>query len=120
MKLRPVTYQFDVKRFDSKWSDNNSTAADCVVLASYNEATAIRRTGFIAQEVEKAAEASEYNFSGIIKPNTRQEHYSLSYESFVVPLVKVVQEQQKMINDLKKQVTDLQARMHTPEKDQQQ
>jgi trimeric autotransporter adhesin len=115
MQLRPVTYQFDVKRFDDQLhnaeansklpktanNDVNSKASEAME-ASYNEATAIRRTGFIAQEVEKAANATGYDFSGIIKPKTDQDHYSLSYESFVVPLVKAVQEQQKLIADLQK------------------
>ena len=102
LKLRPVTYQFDVKKFDGL-AQNASYA----VQASYNEATAIRRTGFIAQEVEKAAKQTGYNFSGIISPKNEKEHYSLSYESFVVPLVKSVQEQQMIIekqqSDIKEQ-----------------
>lgn len=60
----------------------------------------MRRSGFIAQEVEKAAMASGYNFSGIVKPKTPQEHYGLSYELFVVPLVKAVQE----LNDSNKKL----------------
>ena len=100
MQLRPVTYQFDVKRFEER---NNKIPASNIIMASYNEATSIRRTGFIAQEVEKAANATGYDFSGIIKPKTTEDHYSLSYESFVVPMVKAIQEQQQMINELKKQ-----------------
>lgn len=48
--------------------------------------------------MEKAADEAGYNFSGIIIPKNDKEHYSLSYESFVVPLVKAIQEQQLMIN----------------------
>ena len=107
MQLRPVTYQFDVNRFDQQWSDKSFAPASDIVSASYNEATVIRRTGFIAQEVEKAANLTGYNFSGIIKPKTEKEHYGLSYESFVVPLVKAMQEQQQMINDLKEQNAEL-------------
>jgi hypothetical protein len=58
---------------------------DNFMQASYNAASAIRRTGFIAQEVETAALQTGYDFSGIIKPVTSADHYSLSYESFVVP-----------------------------------
>lgn len=123
MQLRPVTYQFDVNRFDQQWVDKTNVPASDAILASYNEATAIRRTGFIAQEVEKAANASEYEFSGIIKPKTEQDHYSLSYESFVVPLVKAVQEQyqlikaqQQIVEELKKQNADLQKRVFILEK----
>jgi trimeric autotransporter adhesin len=111
MQLRPVTYQFDVKRFDEQWSN-----ASEVIPASYTEATAIRRTGFIAQEVEKAAIVTAYNFSGIVKPKTAQEHYGLNYESFVVPLVKAVQEQQQIIIELKSQNADLQRRVQALEK----
>jgi hypothetical protein len=111
LQLRPVTYQFDVKRFDQQkgapFGNDQATPVNYVQQASYDEAAAIRRSGFIAQEVEKAAGASGYNFSGVIKPKTAQEHYSLSYESFVVPLVKAMQEQQKIIADLQKQIDEL-------------
>ncbi|HEV8083104.1 MAG TPA: tail fiber domain-containing protein, partial [Chitinophagaceae bacterium] len=108
LRLRPITYQFDVKRFDTflqpeDYSSNANKSND-IIEASYKEASSIRRTGFIAQEVEKAADAISYNFSGIIKPKTKKEHYSLSYESFVVPLVKAVQEQQQMINEQDKKI----------------
>ena len=40
-------------------------------LASYNEA-AQGGPGFIAQEVEKAADESGYNFSGIVTPKMKK------------------------------------------------
>jgi hypothetical protein len=116
MHLRPVTYQFDVKRFDASKKQNAKNAPSLpdnhIVQASFDEATAIRRSGFIAQEVEKAADASGYNFSGIIKPQTEQGHYSLSYEAFVVPLVKGMQEQQKIIDAQAKELTALQQQLN--------
>ena len=57
--------------------------------------------------MEKAAATSGYNFSGLVKPKTADAYYSLSYESFVVPLVKAVQEQQAQIADLQKQLNEL-------------
>jgi trimeric autotransporter adhesin len=105
MQLRPVTYQFDVRRFDATMAGNNMAhPVSNVLQASYKEAAAIRRTGFIAQEVEEAAERTGYDFSGVNKPKTAADHYSLSYESFVVPLVKAVQEQNAQIYELKKTV----------------
>jgi hypothetical protein len=71
----------------------------------------IRRSGFIAQEVEQAAIKSGYNFSGIIKPKSAAEHYSLSYDAFVVPLVKSVQEQQQVIDQQNKKIADLEREM---------
>jgi trimeric autotransporter adhesin len=111
LHLRPVTYQFDAKRFDAWYSragnTNENQNGNYALQASYDETARIRRSGFIAQEVEKAAVASGYNFSGIIQPKTAQEHYGLSYEAFVVPLVKAVQEQQSLIANLQQQINEL-------------
>jgi trimeric autotransporter adhesin len=98
LQLRPVTYQFDVKRFD----ENLGTSTPI----SYDDAMQMRRSGFIAQEVENAAVQSGYNFSGIIKPKSDKEHYSLSYDAFVVPLVKAVQEQQTKIDAQQQEIND--------------
>jgi trimeric autotransporter adhesin len=109
LKLRPITYQFDVKRFDENLrSSLPAKQNNDIMEASYNEASAIRRTGFIAQEVEKAANESGYEFSGIIKPKSGRDHYGLSYESFVVPLVKAMQEQQKIIDSQNLKIAKLQ------------
>ena len=99
MQLRPVTYQFDVKKFDAELGITASKS-------NYDEAFRIRRTGFIAQEVEQAALKSGYNFSGIIKPTNPKDHYSLSYDAFVVPLVKGMQEQQQVIGDQQKTIQE--------------
>jgi hypothetical protein len=71
----------------------------------------IKFSGFLAQDVEEAANEAGYNFSGITKPRTTTDLYSLSYESFVVPLVKAVQElaqytsaQQKIIEEQGKRI----------------
>jgi hypothetical protein len=123
LRLRPVSYNFDVKKFDAQYSSKDEKVND-FMQASYTKASAIRRTGFIAQEVEQAADQSGYDFSGIIKPETEKDHYSLSYESFVVPMVKAIQELSKkadraeaqekemaelraMIIELKKEITAL-------------
>lgn len=107
LKLRPVTYQFDTKRLDVEMNASGVFNISYQQDGAYKEASAIRRTGFIAQEVEKAAIETGYNFSGIITPKTSKDHYSLSYESFVVPLVKAVQEQQIQIQELKKENEEL-------------
>lgn len=109
LQLRPVTYHFDTKRFDAHLHegsvDNNNDA-------SHNEATNIRRTGFIAQEVEQAAIKSGYDFSGVVKPKSASEHYSLSYDAFVVPLVKAMQEQQQIIEQQNKKIADMQRELN--------
>lgn len=114
LQLRPVTYQFDVKQFDEQLQSRQNKEAvspvNEVMQAAYTKATAIRRTGFIAQEVEKAAKVSGYDFSGLVKPATEQEYYSISYESFVVPMVKAIQELNKKVEALEKENALLKAK----------
>jgi len=109
LQLRPVTYQFDVKRFDRQMGGMTGTGYG--MQAAYDEASRIRRSGFIAQEVEKAADAVGYDFSGLIRPKTEKDHYSLSYDAFVVPLVKAVQEQQEVIRQLTRKIGDQDSRI---------
>jgi hypothetical protein len=80
------------------------------LLAASTEETAARKqkeqifyTGFIAQDVEKAANALHFNFSGVDAAKNENDLYGLRYAEFVVPLVKAVQEQQQQIEILKQQ-----------------
>jgi len=119
LQLRPVTYQFDVQRFDAQLNRQsarqgqltNGQPANYAMQTAYDEATRIRRSGFIAQEVERAANATGYDFSGIIKPKTDQDHYSLSYDAFVVPLVKAIQEQHFIITEQAKKINEQEKRI---------
>jgi len=103
LKLRPVTYQFNTKK-EEDFIKGVQTAYE---PATSNEAMMIRRTGFIAQEVERAAKSSGYDFDGLKIPRTEKEYYSLSYSSFVVPLVKAVKEQEGVIRQQEQRIDDL-------------
>jgi trimeric autotransporter adhesin len=111
LRLRPVTYHFNAKQFDETLRNGQQTGNrppdNEVSRAAYKEAAALRRTGFIAQEVASAAKASDYNFSGIISPKNEGDYFSLSYESFVVPLVKAVQELNAEVTRLKNELNRL-------------
>jgi hypothetical protein len=106
MRLRPVTYQLDTRKIANELA-GGKTLASFAAVSNETRAMNIRRTGFIAQEVEKAADESGFDFDAVKKPQNDQDHYSLSYQEFVVPLVKAVQEQQKEIADLRKEIEDL-------------
>ena len=56
------------------------------------------QTGFIAQEVEQAAHDLGYKFSGVDMPVNKNDYYGIRYAQFVAPLIKAVQEQQKIID----------------------
>ena len=103
MKLQPVTYKFDVhKMYQSQGALN-----DTFTWKTQFEKESIRYSGFIAQDVEKAAIEVGYDFSGIDKPKNETDYYGLRYAEFVVPIVKAVQEQQQQIDNLQKQVDEL-------------
>ncbi|HYH14603.1 MAG TPA: tail fiber domain-containing protein, partial [Flavisolibacter sp.] len=63
LKLRPVTYQLDTKAFETQTNPQYASyiSSNTTLNRSYNEASIIRRTGFIAQEVEKAATLTDFN-----------------------------------------------------------
>lgn len=65
----------------------------------------------MAQEVEIAALKSGYDFSGLHVPKNEFGLYSLSYAAFVVPLVKAVQEEHTIIEELKKQMAEMKREM---------
>ena len=76
-------------------------------------------TGFIAQEVQKAAKDIGYDFSGVDAPKNENDLYGLRYAEFVVPLVKAVQElsakndaKDAEINDLRTRLAKLEAMMN--------
>jgi hypothetical protein len=110
LKLKPVTYNYDIKKLDAFTGTDSllKSKNDATQLKLHNQSVdkkeAIRYTGFIAQDVEQSAKEINYDFSGVIKPQNEKDHYSLAYSEFVVPLVKAVQEQQQMIEELKKEI----------------
>jgi hypothetical protein len=104
IKLRPVSYNLDIKGIDGFVSgnvrDENFSEEDKAATAqASNEKQQITYTGFIAQEVEKTAKEIGYDFSGVDAPKNENDLYGLRYAEFVVPLVKAVQEQQVIINE---------------------
>ena len=83
-KLRPVSYNYNLAK-----------EAELLGLIDTSNWTGkydiekIRFSGFIAQEVDSAANSIGYSFSGVDKQG---EIVGLRYQEFVVPLVKSVQE----------------------------
>jgi hypothetical protein len=97
-RLRPVVYNLDTRKFQEFLTKNMSDSVRAQYLdKDFSASTAIRQSGFIAQEVEQAAKEIGYDFNGVHVPQDENDNYSLAYSQFVVPLVKGMQEQQGMI-----------------------
>ncbi len=72
-----------------------------------NNDNGIVYNGLIAQEVEKTLQDLGVNFSGLCLPTTKDDHYSIRYGDFVIPLINAVKEQQQQIEELKKQNAEI-------------
>ena len=110
-KLRPVTYTLDLKAADGimhkqaiKDKDGKVVPVSSFEKNALYQKEQIVYTGFIAQEVEEAAKQVNFNFSGVDAAKNDKDLYGLRYAEFVVPLVKAVQEQNKLINDLRTRI----------------
>ncbi|HZV69920.1 MAG TPA: tail fiber domain-containing protein [Saprospiraceae bacterium] len=117
-RLRPVTYNLDITAM--REITGNSDTED---YSEKYDIEKIKQSGFLAQEVEQAANASGYNFNGYTTPKKNTELYTMSYSLFVVPLVKATQELNAKVEQLgeenqllKTMIADLLARMESLEK----
>jgi len=105
-KLRPITYQLDINKLDhflgyyEKDPDYQPTG----------EKAKIVYTGFVAQEVEEAAQSIGFDFSGVDPAKNEHDNYGLRYAEFVVPLVKAVQELAKENEELKTRIEKLESK----------
>ncbi len=112
LKLRPVTYNFDVDKIDEFLGIPDSLRNNEVLKKAARKKEAIIQTGFIAQEVEQAAQSLGYDFSGVDAPKNEHDFYGLRYAEFVVPLVKAIQEQQEIIETLEARIKDLENKLN--------
>ena len=125
LKLAPVSYQYNTVKMvreeqsqmasfeKASTSESNARSSELVeekaaALKAARQKDKIRYSGFLAQDVEKAANSVGYqDFSGIVKPEVNGGKYALRYAEFVVPLVGAVQEQQAVIEQQSEELTIL-------------
>lgn len=107
-KLRPVSYHYDTHRQNALLGIVDTNTWD----GKY-DIEKISFSGFLAQEVEQAAQSLGYDFSGVDAPQNEKSLYGLRYAEFTVPLVKAVQEQQTLIEAQKAELTDLKSQLAT-------
>jgi Chaperone of endosialidase len=110
-KLKPVTYNFDTKKFDEHLNQNRNKEE--VATEDFTTSTAIIRTGFLAQDVEKICADLGYNFDGLHVPeaNNPTDNYGIAYSQFIMPIVKAVQEQQVIIETQKTELEQLKSEL---------
>ncbi len=104
-KLRPVTYQYDLKKMD----DLQGVPASKRMYDGEKEK--IRYTGFLAQEVRAAAMETGYDFSAVSVPKNEHSLYGINYSEMVVPLVKAVQELKLIVEQQQQEINSLKAKL---------
>jgi trimeric autotransporter adhesin len=102
-KLKPVTYNERPEVLHQIWGTPDSLSKNI----DHSQINNTRFIGFLAQDVEKAAEESGFDFPGIDAPKNDKEVYALRYTDFIMPLVKAVQELSAENKELKAQVATL-------------
>jgi trimeric autotransporter adhesin len=110
-KLQAVTYNLDLEAADKFLATpaiNEKGGKSKQLAQSDAQSRKLKEevvyTGFLAQDVEKAANDINYKFSGVDAPKSDKDVYSLRYSEFVVPLVKAVQELSQQVDELKRKV----------------
>lgn len=114
--LRPVTFNYDVDKVNQLMGlDTMVNATDSLGNQSgypnwdgKYDVEQVHSSGFIAQEVDSVASLVGYDFNGVDKSGPMM---GLRYALFTVPLVKAVQEQQEMIDDLSSENQELNRRL---------
>jgi len=119
--LKPVTYKVDIHTANNlmgyptkKDSAGNVIGIDTSYWQGKYDVEKVSYTGFIAQQVETAAQTVGYDFSGVVKPNNPNDLYSLDYSKFVVPLVKALQELDSTVTALQEQLATSNLRTSNP------
>jgi hypothetical protein len=107
--LKPVTYNLDIhKQMELTGVNKKEGFKEWPTMYDIEK---IKMTGFLAQDVEAAAKSIGYDFSGVDIPKNPNDLYSLKYADFVVPMVKAMQEQQKIIENQNKKIEALEKRL---------
>jgi len=120
-QLQPVMYNYNLDALDElqksddpkinafRDSIRNARSPELKEIEAKSKAKKekIVYSGFIAQDVEKAAQSIGYDFSGVDAPENGKGPYGLRYAEFVVPLVKAVQELSEQNARLQEQIDEL-------------
>ena len=111
-KLQPVTYNLDYSAINNL--QKTSASQENQLTSTRADQQTPLYTGFIAQDVEKAAQSIGYDFDAIdVNKNNSNDLYGLKYSEFIAPLVKSVQELSEQNDEKDKAIAALQSQVNT-------
>lgn len=116
--LTPVTYHLNldasdaiIMRPENRDNNGNIIPKSQAQIKSRAEKEKKLQTGFLAQDVEKAAQSINYDFSGVEVPQNEKGLYGLRYSEFVVPLVKATQELSDIQDGLREEINNIKSKI---------
>lgn len=120
--LRPVTYRLDapaIERFtgaEARLERSGDPVALAEHRAGWERVARDRHTGLLAQEAAAVLDSLGICTDIVHTPLTEQDHYTIGYAAWVVPLVRTVQQQQERIALLRSANTALITRLEELER----
>lgn len=112
LKLKPRRYKMNPREAYFQTIENTEMTSENIVTNDYtapNDGSKARKRphyGLVAQEVKQAMNELDIDFAGYLdsKVDGGEDVLSLGYTEFIAPMIKAIQQQQEMIEALKKEI----------------
>ena len=112
LKLKPRRYKMNPREAYFQTIENTEMTSENIVTNDYtapNDGSKARKRphyGLVAQEVKQAMNELDIDFAGYLdsKVDGGEDVLSLGYTEFIAPMIKAIQQQQEMIETLKKEI----------------
>ena len=112
LKLKPRRYKMNPREAYFQTTENTEMISENIATNDYtapNDGSKARKRphyGLVAQEVKQAMNELDIDFAGYLdsKVDGGEDVLSLGYTEFIAPMIKAIQQQQEMIETLKKEI----------------
>ena len=112
LKLKPRRYKMNPREAYFQTIENTEMTSENIATNDYtapNDGSKARKRphyGLVAQEVKQAMNELDIDFAGYLdsKVDGGEDVLSLGYTEFIAPMIKAIQQQQEMIEALKKEI----------------
>lgn len=112
LKLKPRRYKMNPREAYFQTTENTEMISENIATNDYtapNDGSKARKRphyGLVAQEVKQAMNELDIDFAGYLdsKVDGGEDVLSLGYTEFIAPMIKAIQQQQEMIEALKKEI----------------
>ena len=112
LKLKPRRYKMNPREAYFQTTENTEMIAENIATIDYtapNDGSKARKRphyGLVAQEVKQVMNELDIDFAGYLdsKVDGGEDVLSLGYTEFIAPMIKAIQQQQEMIEALKKEI----------------